>query len=112
MIPTPEDHTTGWTIPLTAFMGQMLAVNPSQAERTALCECEHGDVSKIVELLMLLSEHLHVYSAFQPEPAVPWTNNATESAIGNIKMRARTVRGYISWRGMDADLLLSGIQIK
>lgn len=39
---------------------------------------------------------------------VPWTNNNTEQAIRRMKMRARTVRGYKSWQGMHAALLLSG----
>jgi hypothetical protein len=32
-----------------------------------------------------------------------------EQAIGCMKMRARTVRGYKSWQGMWAGLLLSGL---
>jgi LmbE family N-acetylglucosaminyl deacetylase len=45
---------------------------------------------------------------FRPlEPDVPWTNNATEAAIGRMKMRARTVRGYKSWQGMQTGLLLA-----
>ena len=42
---------------------------------------------------------------------IPWTNNATEQAIGRMKMRARTVRGYKSWRGMQSGLLPAGTSL-
>ena len=67
-------------------------------------------LEQLRDLLLRLSEHWHKYCAFQSEPAVPWTNNATERAIGRMKMRARTVRGYKSWQGMEAGLLLAGSQ--
>lgn len=65
-------------------------------------------LEQLRDLLLRLSEHWHNYCTFQSEPTVPWTNNATERAIGRMKMRARTVRGYKSWRGMEAGLLLAG----
>jgi transposase-like protein len=65
-------------------------------------------LEQLRDLLLRLSEHWHNYCTFQSEPAVPWTNNATERAIGRMKMRARTVRGYKSWSGMEAGLLLAG----
>jgi transposase-like protein len=68
-------------------------------------------MEQLRDLLLRLSEHWHTYCSFQSEPAVPWTNNATERAIGRMKMRARTVRGYKSWQGMHAGLLLAGWQI-
>jgi len=40
---------------------------------------------------------------------VPWKNNATERVIGRMKMRARTVRGYKSWPGMQNGLMLAGM---
>lgn len=58
-------------------------------------------------LLLRLSQDWQNYCTFQFEPQVPWTNNATERAIGTMKMRARTVRGYKSWPGMHAGLLLA-----
>ena len=58
-------------------------------------------------LLLRLAQTWHRYCTFQSEPQVPWTNNATERAIGRMKMRARTVRGYKSWSGMEAGLLLA-----
>lgn len=59
-------------------------------------------------LLLRLSEHWDSYRLFDWQKDVPWTNNRTEQAIGRMKMRARTVRGYKSWQGMHAALLLSG----
>jgi transposase-like protein len=61
------------------------------------------------DLLLRLSQDWQHYCAFQSEPAVPWTNNPTERAIGRMKMRARTVRGYKSWQGMESGLLLAGL---
>jgi len=60
------------------------------------------------DLLLRLSQNWQYYCTFQSEPAVPWTNNPTERAIGRMKMRARTVRGYKSWSGMQAGLILAG----
>ena len=59
-------------------------------------------------LLLRLSEHWNNYRLFDWQKDVPWTNNVTEQVIGRMKMRARTVRGYKSWQGMQAGLLLSG----
>ena len=67
-------------------------------------------LEQVRDLLLRLSEHWHKYCTFQSEPAVPWTNNATERAIGRMKMRARTGRGYKPWPGMQAGLLLAGSQ--
>lgn len=72
---------------------------PSQA-RSAL--------ERLRDLLLRLSDHWQSYCTFQSEPEVPWTNNATERAIGRMKMRARTVRGYKSWPGMHSGLMLAG----
>jgi transposase-like protein len=58
-------------------------------------------------LLLRLSEHWQSYCTFQHEPQVPWTNNASEQAIGRMKMRARTVRGYKTWSGMHNGLLIA-----
>jgi hypothetical protein len=44
-------------------------------------------------LSLRLSHRWQSYCAYQFEE-VPWTNNRTEQAIGRMKMRARTVRGY------------------
>ena len=60
-------------------------------------------------LLIRLSENWPRYQVFDWQPEVPWTNNLTEQAIGRMKMRSRTVRGYKSWQGMWAALLLTGI---
>lgn len=65
-------------------------------------------VEQLRDLLLRLSQDWSRYCAFQSEPEISWTNNSTERAIGRMKMRARTVRGYKSWPGMEAGLLLAG----
>ncbi len=65
-------------------------------------------LEKLRHLLIRLSEHWDSYRVFCWQKDVPWTNNITEQAIGRMKMRSRTVRGYKSWSGMHAALLLSG----
>ncbi len=65
-------------------------------------------IVRLRDLLLRLSDHWQSYCTFQSEPQIPWTNNATERAIGRMKMRARTVRGYKSWLGMQTGLLLAG----
>ncbi len=66
-------------------------------------------LEQLRDLLLRLSQDWQRYCAFQSEPQIPWTNNPTERAIGRMKMRARTVRGYKSWSGMEAGLLVAGI---
>ena len=66
-------------------------------------------VDELRLLLIRLSENWQRYRVFDWQPEVPWTNNLTEQAIGRMKMRSRTVRGYKSWGGMWAALLLAGI---
>jgi transposase-like protein len=68
----------------------------------------HSALEQLRDLLVRLSKSWRSYCTFQSEPEVPWTNNATERAIGRMKMRARTVRGYKSWPGMEAGLMLTG----
>ena len=74
--------------------------SPDQARRSAM--------EQLRDLLLRLSRDWHSYCTFQSEPEVPWTNNATERAIGRMKMRARTVRGYKPWQGMYSGLMLTG----
>jgi transposase-like protein len=69
---------------------------------------ERSPLEQLRYLLIRLSEHWASYRVFDWQKDVPWTNNGTEQAIGRMKMRARTVRGYKSWPGMEAALLLSG----
>ena len=65
-------------------------------------------LEQLRDLLLRLSQDWNTYCTFQSEPEVPWTNNSTEQAIGRMKMRARTVRGYKSWNGMQSGLMLAG----
>ena len=69
---------------------------------------ERSPLEMLRYLLIRLSEHWDSYRVFDWQPDVPWTNNGTEQVIGRMKMRSRTVRGYKSWQGMWAALLLAG----
>lgn len=60
------------------------------------------------DLLIRLSENWPSFCTFYTDPAIPWTNNGTEQVIGRMKMRARTVRGYKTWAGMQTGLMLAG----
>lgn len=75
--------------------------------RRSLPSQSRSALEQLRDLLLRLSDHWQSYCTFQSEPEVPWTNNATERAIGRMKMRARTVRGYKSWQGMEAGLFLA-----
>ena len=68
-------------------------------------------LEQLRDLLLRLSQDWQNYCTFQSEPLLPWTNNATERAIGQMKMRARTVRGYKSWPGMHSGLLLAATDL-
>jgi hypothetical protein len=62
-------------------------------------------------LLVRLAQHWSRYRLFDWQPDVPWTNNPTEQAIGRMKMRARTVRGYKTWAGMASGLMTAGVGV-
>jgi len=65
-------------------------------------------VDQLRDLLIRLSENWQSFCTFYSDPAIPWTNNGTEQVIGRMKMRARTVRGYKTWLGMQTGLMLAG----
>jgi len=65
-------------------------------------------IDQLRDLLIRLSETWPNFCTFYTDPAIPWTNNGTEQVIGKMKMRARTVRGYKTWPGMQTGLLLAG----
>jgi transposase-like protein len=65
-------------------------------------------VDQLRDLLIRLSEAWENYCTFYSDPEIPWTNNGTEQVIGRMKMRARTVRGYKTWPGMQTGLMLAG----
>jgi hypothetical protein len=69
---------------------------------------ERSPLEQLRYLLIRLSEHWDSYRVFDWQKEVPWTNNGTEQAIGRMKIRSRTVRGYKSWAGMQSALLLTG----
>jgi transposase-like protein len=62
-------------------------------------------------LLVRLAQNWARYRVFDWQPDVPWTNNLTEQAIGRMKMRTRTVRGYKTWPGMASGLMAAGVRI-
>ncbi len=69
---------------------------------------ERSPLELLRYLLIRMSEHWDSYRLFGWQKEVPWTNNGTEQVIGKMEMRSRTVRGYKSWQGMWAALLLAG----
>lgn len=99
---------------------QLLEVLPPDGNRTlyalwkqlpgrrSLPSQSRSALEQLRDLLLRLSQDWQRYCTFQSEPEVPWTNNPTEQAIGRMKMRARTVRGFKSWQGMQAGLMLAG----
>jgi len=76
-------------------------------ERHTVQKESRSALTKLRVLLIRLSEYWPSYRVFDWQKDVPWTNNATEQAIGRMKMRSRTVRGYKSWKGMWAAGMLS-----
>ena len=76
--------------------------------RRSLPSQPRSALEQLRDLLLRLSEDWQNYCTFQSEPEIPWTNNSTEQAIGRMKMRARTIRGYKSWSGMQSGLMLAG----
>jgi len=68
-------------------------------------------LDQLRDLLIRLSENWGSFCAFYTDPAIPWTNNGTEQVIGRMKMRARTVRGYKTWPGMQTGLMLAATKL-
>ena len=77
-------------------------------ERRATPSGNLSPLAQLRNLLIRLSEHWPSYRVFTWQKDVPWTNNITEQAIGRMKMRSRTVRGYKSWPGMWNAFMLAG----
>ena len=59
-------------------------------------------------LLIRLSENWHRYRLYAERSDVPATNNGTERAIGKLKVRSSSVRGYKSEAGIQAAFQLCG----
>jgi len=72
---------------------------------------ERTPLDQLRFLLIRLSESWERYTAFFHDPGLPWTNNRTEQAIGRMKMRARTVRGYKTEQGMLNGLMVSSVNL-
>jgi transposase-like protein len=69
---------------------------------------QYTPIDQLRDLLIRLSETWPSFCTFYNDTAIPWTNNGTEQVIGRMKMRARTVRGYKTWPGMQTGLMLAG----
>jgi transposase-like protein len=72
---------------------------------------QYTPINQLRDLLIRLSETWESFCTFYTDPAIPWTNNGTERVIGRMKMRARTVRGYKTWPGMQTGLMLAGTKL-
>ena len=72
---------------------------------------EHTAVDALRHLLIRVSDSWDRYTAFLHDPGIPWTNNLSEQAIGKMKMRARTVRGYKTTPGMLNGTLISSSRL-
>lgn len=66
---------------------------------------------RLKQFIVRLSEHWSRYRLWRLRPEVPSTNNATEQAICKLKMRARTVRGFKTFAGVESALLLTCARI-
>lgn len=60
-------------------------------------------------LTLRLSERWHSYRVAASRADVPTTNNRAEQAIGRLKVRSRTVRGYKSVAGLLHGCALAGV---
>ena len=62
---------------------------------------------RLKQFILRLSQQWAKYRLWLVEPGVPSTNNRTEHAIGKLKMRARTVRGFKTFAGVESALFLT-----
>jgi hypothetical protein len=67
---------------------QLPDVKRKTEKRPQECPYCQGETFQLRYLLIRLSDNWHRYRVFDWRPEVPWTNNATEQAIGRMKMRA------------------------
>ena len=72
---------------------------------------ERTPLDRLPHLLIRLSESWERYTTFFHDPGIPWTNNRTEQAIGKMKVRAKSTRGYKSKAGMLNALLISSTKL-
>ena len=57
---------------------------------------------QLKQTVIRLSENWPAYRRCQDDPGVPATNNGTERAIGRLKQRSRTVRGWKTEAGISS----------
>jgi hypothetical protein len=58
-------------------------------------------VEQLCDLLLRLSHRWQSYYTFLSEHEASWTNDRIEQGIGWMKMRARSVRSYKTWQGIE-----------
>jgi transposase-like protein len=63
---------------------------------------------QLKQIMIRLSEHWGRYYLYGSRADVPTTNNGTERAIGKLKVRSRSVRGYKTPTGIKAAFQLCG----
>ena len=72
---------------------------PARAPRPGQQASPHYQFRQII---IRLSEQWDRYRLYRTRAAVPTTNNGTERAIGKLKVRSRSVRGYKTTGGIQA----------
>ncbi|NPV86898.1 MAG: transposase [Anaerolineae bacterium] len=72
---------------------------------------EFSPLDKLRLLIVRLAENWARFRVFAWQEGVSWTNNPTEQVICKMKMRARTVRGYKNWSGMESGLMVTGVGV-
>ena len=81
--------------------GKQLHAVWRQIPRGTTAPVEHRTpLKKLRNLLLRLSRDWNRYIEFYSNTGIPWTNNQTEQIIGDIKTRARTIKGYKSSTGL------------
>ena len=107
-------------IPLLDRVGQIVADMPADGDRQLFdlwrqiparapqAGKQATALYQLRQLLIRLSEQWHRYRLYAERSDVPATNNGTERAIGQLKVRSSSVRGYKSEVGIQAAFQLCG----
>jgi transposase len=107
-------------IPLLDQVGQIVADMPADGDRQLFdlwrqtparppqAGTQATALYQLRRLLIRLSENWHRYRLYAERSDVPATNNGTERAIGKLKVRSTSVRGYKSEAGIQAAFQLCG----
>jgi hypothetical protein len=97
-------------VAITAGRGPMAVCLVEISSREAVKRKRPFDTSRpVAGFAHPVEQELADLLSFLRSPAIPWTTNGMEQVIGRMKMRARTVRGYTTWSGMQTGLMLAGM---